>query len=286
MPFDAAPLGSVVAAASSKQAVVDHALTARDWIVAGIIFAGGILLGRVTRSLLARAVRRGDSERSAADVVGRMVGYAVFIGAIVYCLAVLGIRLGPLVGALGIGGLAIAFAAQTILANFLASIILQIRRPFRRGDQISTNDREGVVEDVNFRTVVIRTYEGERVMVPCASVLNNPITNHTTLGRRRTTLDVGVGYDSDPEDACRVIIEAITGLPGVLATPAPEVWVESFGDSAVNLAVRFWHAPDIATLWRVRSSVAVATKRALDAAGIDIPFPQVVLAQVLEPSER
>ncbi len=86
----------------------------------------------------------------------------------------LGVRLGPLFGALGIGGLAIAFAAQSILANFLASIILQTRRPFRRGDQVTTNDCEGVVEDVNFRTVRLRTYAGERVLSFASQLEDSP----------------------------------------------------------------------------------------------------------------
>src|SRR5918911_169522 len=103
----------------------------------------------------------------------------VVAGGVMYSLSVLGVRLGPLVGALGIGGVALAFAAQTILANFLGSIILQLRRPFRRGDQIATAGCEGTVEDVNFRTVVLRTFDGERVLVPCSQVLSNPITNHT-----------------------------------------------------------------------------------------------------------
>jgi small conductance mechanosensitive channel len=74
-----------------------------------------------------------------------------------------------------------------------------------------------------------------------------------------------------------VLLEAVTGAEGVLDRPSPEVWVEEFADSGVGVAVRFWHAPDIATLWRVRSEVAVATRRALERDGIEIPFPQRVV---------
>jgi small conductance mechanosensitive channel len=136
---------------------------------------------------------------------------------------------------------------------------------------------EGTVDDVNFRTVVLRTFDGERVMVPCAQVLTTPIVNHTTLGRRRTTVGVSVAYDTDLGKALTVLREALRETKGVLERPAPEVWVESFADSGIDLAVRFWHPPDIATLWRTRSEVAVAVKRALDDAGIRIPFPQRVL---------
>src|SRR3954454_9514138 len=264
---------------ASTEPVVTHSLTAVDWIVAAVILVAGVGIARLARLLLTRALRKGDSEHEAADVVGRMLGYVFISGALIYCLSVLGVRLGPLVGALGIGGLAIAFAAQSILSNFLASVILQMRRPFRRGDQISTNDIDGVVEDVNFRTVVLRTFEGERVFVPCADVLGKPITNHTAHGRRRTTLAVGVSYDADLEEARTVIKKAIENATGVLERPAPEVWDEAFGESTVYLAVRSWHAPDIASKWRVRNEVAIATEQSLDDAGIDMPFPVVTLLQ-------
>jgi small-conductance mechanosensitive channel len=214
------------------------------------------------------------------------VGWLVVSAAVFWSLSMLGLRVGPLFGALGIGGLAVAFAAQSILANFLASIILQVRRPFRRGDQVSTNDCEGTVESVNFRTVALRTYDGERVMVPCADVLSRPIVNHTTLGRRRTTLEVGVAYDTDLEQARKVLLEGVRATEGVLERPPCEVWVKEFDDSAITMAVRYWHPPDIASLWRVRSHVAVAVKAALDEASIRIPFPQRVIGFAQEAVPR
>src|SRR3954470_9862625 len=172
-------------------------ITAGDWIPAASVFVAGLLLGRLLKAGLVRVIRRGDAERAAADAVGRIVGLVVVVVAIIYALGSIHVRLGPLLGAVGIGGVAIAFAAQSILENFLASVILQIRRPFKRGDQIATNDHEGTVEDVNFRTVVMRTFDGQRVLVPAGEVLKHPIINYTVRGMRRTTLDVGVGYQTD-----------------------------------------------------------------------------------------
>ena len=252
-------------------------ITPGEWVLAAVIFAAGVVVGRALQAVLVKVVRRGDADKGAAVTLGRFAGFVIAVVGLIYGLSVLGVRLGPLVGALGIGGLAIAFAAQAILANFLGSIILQLRRPFHRGDQISTNDCEGTVEDVNFRTVVLRTFDGERALVPCAEVLAQPIINYTVLGRRRTTLSVSVSYDADLDPARKVLLEAAARVEGVLDQPAPEAWVEEFADSGINLAVRFWHAPDVATKWRVRSGVAVAVKQALDQAGIEMPFPQRVI---------
>jgi len=262
---------------AAKEAVIATGLTWRDWVLAGSVFVGGIVVGRLVRVGLSRSLRRGDAERSAADVVGRVVGYTVVLAGLLYALGSIDVRLGPLLGALGIGGIAIAFASQSILSNFIASVLLQVRRPFKRGHQIATNDIEGVVEDVNFRTVVLQTWDGERVLVPCSDVLDNPIVNHTVRGRRRTSLCVGVGYGTDLRRAREILLRAVGSVGSVHSHPEPEVWVEAFGDFTVQLVVRFWHAPDGPTMWRIRSEVAIAVKEALDDAGIDMPSPQGVL---------
>ncbi len=189
----------------------------------------------------------------------------------------MGLEVTPLLGALGIGGIAVALAVQSVLANAIASIILQVRRPFRRGDQIATNDLEGRVVDVNLRTVRLVTFDGNDVVVPAAKVLESPITNYTRGEARRTDLVVGVDYETDLDAARDVMIRAAAGVTDVLDQPAPEAWVHEFGDSTINVTVRFWHHSPNAVLWRVRSEVAVALKRELDAAGMVIAFPQRVL---------
>lgn len=251
-------------------------LTTGDWLAAAGIFLGAVVLSMVVRRITERVVRGDDTAATtAARLVGRLVGFVVAAAGLVYALSALGVRLGPLLGALGIGGLALAFAAQSILANLFASLVLMARRPFRRGDQITSGSHEGTVEDVNFRVVVLRSYDGEKVLIPCAEVLDNPIVNHTARGQRRTNLEVGIAYDADIERARAVLLDAVADVDGVRERPAPDVHVEGFGESSVDLVVRFWHAPDVATMWRVRSDVAVACKRALDEAGIAIPFPQL-----------
>jgi small-conductance mechanosensitive channel len=254
--------------AVANQHIVAHPLTLADGITAAALVVIGVVIGQLAKRLSVRVIRRGDSDRLAAEALGRTVGLVVFVAALVYSLGIVGVRLGPLVGALGIGGVAIAFAAQNILANFLASITLQVRRPFRRGDQITTNGQDGTVEDVNFRTVVLRTYDGERVLVPCAKVLSEHIANHTTLGRRRTSIELSIGVECDLDDVRERLIDAARGVDGVLPSPSPEVWVHDLLANSATLCVRFWHRPDAATLWRVRSHVAVACQRALADAGV------------------
>lgn len=249
-----------------------------DWISAGLILFAAILLSRLIQMVVTRLVKGDEGTAVAARLIGRAVGAAVVIAGFVYALSSLGVRLGPLLGALGIGGLALAFGAQSILENFFSSILIQSRRPFRIGQQVVVGEEiEGVVEDINFRVVVVRTFDGERVYVPASSVLKNPITNVSARGPWRTTLAVGVAYGTDLRAAQSVLAHATREVSGVLANPAPEVWFEAFGESSLDFAIRFWHSPEMATRWRVRSAVGIAAKEALDAAGITIPFPQRTL---------
>ncbi len=250
-------------------------VTADDWIRAGLVFLAAIAISRLIQMIVTRVVSDDSGSAAGARLIGRAVGATVVIVGLVYALGSLGVRLGPVLGALGIGGLALAFGAQSILENFFSSILIQTRRPFHLGDQVEVGEStEGVVEDINFRVVVVRTFDGERVYVPASSVLSNPIVNVTARGPWRTTLAVGVAYGTDLHSAREILLDAVCCVDGVLVTPTPEVWFEAFGDSSLDFAIRFWHSPEMATRWRVRSDVGMAVTSALDAAGITIPFPQ------------
>jgi len=251
-------------------------LTAWDWATAGAIFLAGVILAKLAHRLISRWIEKGHAQRS-GRVVGRVVAYVIALGGFIYALVSLRVQIAPLLGAIGLGGLALAIAMQSTLENFISGVFLEARRPFRRGDQIATNEFEGTVEDVNLRATLIKTFDGERVVIPNGTVLNNPIVNFTALGALRTTLTVGVAFDSDLPQVKRVVQEAVRGVEGVLEAPPPMVFVDSYADSSIQLAVHFWHAPQRMVRWQVRDRVAIAVKQAFDRENITIPFPQIRL---------
>ena len=257
--------------------VLRDELTTGDWVTAGLVLVGSLVAAVAARRLLVRALAHGDAERGVAALAGRFAGYVVVLAGAVYALASLEVRIGPLLGALGIGGIALAFALQEILSNLVAGILLQVRRPFHRGDEIRSGDFEGVVRDIDLRVVRLRTYDGLEVFLPNAQVLGAPIVNITRKPNRRTALRVGVAYSSDLRQAQEVLVAAVAGAEQVLPHPAPEAWVEEFADSSIVFTVRFWHRSDIATTVRARSAASIAIKEGLDAAGVAIPFPQRTL---------
>lgn len=252
-------------------------LTPVDWLVAGAIFVGGIIVARIISGLLQRLLNRTPTSEHAARLVARFVAYFVVVFAFVYALNSVNVPIAPLLGALGLVGIALAFAFQDILENFIAGLGMQLRRPLRPGDEVMTNEYEGVVRDITLRTVQITTFDGETVYLPNAMVWKNPIVNATARPTRRTTLMVGVAYDTDLDHAKAELERAAAGAEGVLADPAPTARVLEFGESSVDFAVHFWHRPQMAQVWSVRDEVARSIKRRLDEAGIEIPFPQRVL---------
>ncbi|REK25827.1 MAG: mechanosensitive ion channel family protein [Actinobacteria bacterium] len=251
-------------------------LTAADWIVAGSIIVGAIIIGL----LVQRLSRRAFLDRSGtlvANLIGRLALFLILAIGFVYALNQVGVSMAPLLGLLGLLGLAFALAFQEVLGNVIAGVMLSIRRLFKIGDEIRSAGYEGTVEDVTLRTVTLRTFDGVRVFIPNSTVWQEPLENTTALNQRRTTLALGVGYDSDLDEAQELMLDSLRSIDGVRDDPSPQALVHEFGDSSINFAVRFWHEPHIADEWRVRDTVARRLKRDLDGAGIEIPFPQIVL---------
>ncbi len=183
------------------------------------------------------------------------------------------LRLGDIIGLLGLGSVAIGFAFQDIFKNFLAGILLLVEEPFRLGDQVVIDDYEGTVEAINIRSTQLRTYTGELVEIPNAIVFTNPVRVLTAFRSRRTDLDIGVDYTTPLPLAKQTFLNVINRADGVLSDPAPEVDVVGFGDSSIDFKVRYWTTPQIAEVRRVKSRVAIALKAACDEAGISIPYP-------------
>ncbi|MBB6098066.1 small conductance mechanosensitive channel [Deinobacterium chartae] len=189
-----------------------------------------------------------------------------------------GIDLLPLLGGLGVAGIALGFAAQDILGNLIAGVTLLLDRPFRIGDWIRVEAWEGQVVRITLRTTRIRTRDNSFVSIPNSKIANNDVANLSEGGPLRVSDTLGVAYATDLDQARQVLLGALAQTQGVLADPPPRVAVDALADSSVNLKLIYWIAQErIAKRPQVQSRVREAAKRALDAAGISIPFPQRVL---------
>ena len=196
------------------------------------------------------------------------------IGILLACvLAFPGFELGDIIATLGIGSVAVGFAFQDIFKNFLAGIILLIEEPFRIDDEIVIGDYEGKVENISIRTTKLRTFNGERVLLPNSTVFTDAVKVATAYGSRRTDLAVGVDYNTPLSDAIAILEETISRISGILENPSPEIDVVNFGDSSIDFIVRYWTAPQKKELRNVQTKAMIEIKKAFDKAEIGIPYP-------------
>jgi small-conductance mechanosensitive channel len=182
-----------------------------------------------------------------------------------------------LLAGLGIGSIAVGLAFKNIFENFLAGMLILLRKPMQIGDDIVCEGVAGRVEEISLRDTYIRERSGELVLVPNSFLYKSPIKVLTDRRTRRIELMVGVGYDTDLARAHAVIGRAFEGLSTPDRDRRPDILVTAFGESSIDFLIRWWAGSTPIEEHRSRDEVAVAVKRALDAAGIEIPSPRRVL---------
>ena len=208
------------------------------------------------------------------------IGYliTVIIGFFVASVVIFpGLSPGDLIAGLGIGSVALGFAFKDVLQNLFAGFLILLYRPFHIGDQIKVKDYEGTVEDINVRATKLKTYDGERVVIPNSDLYLNAVLVRTAFPHRRTKITIGIGYGEDVEKARRVMMNVLKSTEGVLEEPAPAVDVVELADSSVNMKVLFWTRSVQTNVRQTSNLVVTGIKKALDRENIEIPFPQRVL---------
>ena len=189
-----------------------------------------------------------------------------------------GVNLLPILGGLGVVGLAVGFAAQDILANLISGVTLLLDRPFRIGDWIRAEDQEGQVTGLTLRTTRIRTRDNEFVSIPNKEVAGAVVVNLSAGGPLRLNILIGVEYKERVDDVRRVLLAVMAAHPKIEADPAPVVLVQELNASSVDVIMRCWISEtNIATYPTVVMQLTEAAKEALQASGMDIPFPHLQL---------
>jgi small-conductance mechanosensitive channel len=182
------------------------------------------------------------------------------------------LKLGEMIGGLGVGSVAIGFAFKDILQNWLAGFLILLRQPFNIGDQIEVNGYEGTVETIQARSTLIKTYDGQRAVIPNSDIYTNSVLVKTAHKKRRSQYDIGVGYGDNLELARDVIKNAISSVRGVEQDPEPQALPWDLASSWIAVRARWWTDSKRADVVEIRSAVIVAIKNALDDAGIDMPY--------------
>ena len=250
-----------------------------------VVFAVIYLLGRyfVTQAVERSLRHRGFDE----TLVGLAVSTAVVLTAVVAValaatVAGFGVVLAAFATLAGALALAVGFAAQDLIANFVAGVFIIQDEPFTVGDWIEWSGNSGVVREIQLRVTKLDTFDNELVTVPNSDLASAAVINNVANDNRRVAVGFGIGYEDDIEAARAAILDEAAEVEGALSDPAPSAPVTSLGDSAVVLSGRLWIDTEASSYGAVRARFLEAVKERLDAEGIDMPYPNTELSGGVE----
>jgi small conductance mechanosensitive channel len=244
-------------------------------VIACVMFLGVFwLIYRGIRKLATRKMKDDNVDTSIRDMIGGLLKWTIMGFGVVIACNQLGIPIVALLTGVSIIGLAVGFAAQETLANFIAGIVIFLDKPFKVGDWIELDGQEGAVNRVTFRSTRFTNLDGDVVVVPNTAVLAHRIINKSTNPVTRVNVPIGIAYGESIDRARAVLLATLAGDPRIQPRPAPEVVVRACADSSVNLMLHFWireERYEDAMVWEYLEK----SKKALDAAGVSIPFPHM-----------
>jgi len=255
-----------------------------DYAVGLLTGLGTLIIGFFISSRLGRATRKlvDSTQRisnTLAPVAGSTVRYAGIVLTLVIALGQIGVETTSLIAVLGAAGLAIGLALQGTLANVAAGVMLLLLRPFEAGDWIETAGISGIAREIGLFTTRIDTFDNVSISMPNSTIWSSTVINHARHKNRRLDLDIGIGYDSDLDEAEKALL-SLCDDPRIHAEPAPVFLVTGYGDSAINVRLRLW--TDYDDLFSLNWDLNRRLKPVLDNHGIEIPFPQRVVHSVQE----
>ncbi|MBC8753103.1 mechanosensitive ion channel [Kordia sp. YSTF-M3] len=246
-------------------------------VAALIILIVGLFVINMFVKLARRLMKKRGIDATLQKFLGNLLGWILKILLFVVVASKLGVETTSFAAIIGAAGLAIGLALQGSLSNFAGGVLIMIFKPFKIGDLIEAQGVTGVVKEIQIFTTQLNTLENKLAIIPNGSLSNGNILNYSAEGKLRVDHVIGVSYDADIKKTKEVLMKVLTANPKVLKDPAPTINVSELADSSVNFAVRPWSTT--ADYWDVYFETLENAKVALDAAGIEIPYPHSVEIQ-------
>jgi small conductance mechanosensitive channel len=260
---------------STLQKLIDTAMAffvAYSFQVLGAIII--LILGKFAAGWLSKTVltlmQKKNVDITLAKFLSGAVGIIVVGFALIIALGKFGITMAPFIAAVSAAALGASFALKGPLSNYGAGISIILSRPFTVGSTITVREVSGVVQEVTLACTRLINEDGVVITIP-----NNKVVGEILWNSKQNSVAegvIGIGYDSSPETAIAAIVKVLGQFPEVTKTPAAQIGIESFGDSAINIGYRYW-VPTV-KFFSTTYAVNLAVFKALQAAKITIPFPQ------------
>lgn len=241
-------------------------------IAAIAIFVVGRWIAKSFRAISTRAMDKKGVETTISRFVGNLTYMALLAFFIIAALGQLGIQTASFVVVLGAAGLAIGLALQGSLSNFASGFLMIIFKPFKVDDYVEVAGIAGTVEEIQVFTTTLKTPDNKTVIIPNSNITGDNIVNWTIKGTRRVDMVFGIGYDDDIDKAKQIISDILAKDKRILDDPPTQIALSELADSSVNFAARPW--VKIEDYWGVYCDALENIKKAFDAEGISIPYPQ------------
>ena len=249
-------------------------------IIAIIILLAGLWIVRFINKMVKRFFDHKDYDLTLESFLQSFISIALKVLLFILVITQLGVRTSSLIAMVGAAGLAIGLALQGSLANFAGGVLILLFKPFKIGDWISAQGISGAVKEITIFSTKLNTFGNQVAIIPNGQLSNGAIINYNAEPIRRENYIVGISYDSNIKTAKDILLQICMEDERILKDPAPEVYVGSLGDSAVNITLRFWAPNEV--FWPARFNVIEQSKLRFDEAGIEIPFPQRVVHNAKE----
>ncbi|MBT6831832.1 mechanosensitive ion channel [bacterium] len=239
------------------------------WIAAVVVFIASFFIAAFIRKIVSFRLGNKDMNREVMILIERTVHTGILILGLIISFQIVGIDLGSLLAFLGVG---IGFALKDLLSNFFAGVMILTQKKFKIGDVVQVGENTGTIVEIDARTTQIRAFDGTTLIIPNADMITNVVQNFTANTFRRVLFNVGVHYSTPLAESIQTAIESVKKNQQIVPEPAVQVLATEFGDSAINLEIRFW-VESTANWLNIRSEVIQQLKLDFDAAKIEIPFP-------------
>lgn len=239
-------------------------------VVALFTFGLGVVFSGFAARWTQQSLKSKISDPETLRLFSRLTRWAVLLITLIVALDQVNFDVTGFLTGLGIVGLTVGFALQDIAKNFVAGILLLVRQPFNIGDSVRVGNFTGTVADITSRDTVIKTWEGEVVIIPNTTVFENPIINYSESPWRRNSLQLNLGAGQDVARITALLLEVLHNLESVADDPAPTILAEALSSTALTLTLYFWVNQQHHRLNEVKSQVVLAIHAAAAQEGVKI----------------
>ncbi|MDP2791872.1 MAG: mechanosensitive ion channel family protein [Rectinemataceae bacterium] len=231
-----------------------------------------LAISRILQTITARALRKTMPEPRALMIKKgiRYLGYVIVVTTV---LKAFGVDLSALLGAAGIAGIAIGFAAQTSISNLISGLFLISEKPFQIGDSIQVGDITGIVMSVDLLSVKLQTFDNRFVRIPNETIIKTNVINISRFPIRRLDVWVSVAYSSDLDKVKDLLKDIAAKNIHVLDNPAPLIFIDKFDASGINIRFGLWF--EASKLLDLKNSIIADVHKRFAAEGIEIPLPKM-----------